>query len=320
MKAIFKNVSDFINEQEEYYSENLKSTTNEDWALDVWTAKNGGWLATARSNTKVLSFKSTARLKGFANLEIPHEFSEFIKAMLVQEYRAKSSGQEALQSTLLVLKRLYVVLKETTLQTHPAYLTTHILEELDKRSMDCLVNYADAGFKLAQLQKVIVVHRMTFTSLNFVCKHNASNKYNTSKNQRKTTAQLKEKVINDIDRSGEDDTISIAAFISLVWLSNNSSNQWENLGLKLMDILIPTGFRISELSILPRDCWIEREIISEKTGKPLLNENGKPTLVHGLKYFGLKKSNTRIHWLEPNVVPVVKLGYRRNKRNYLTFS
>lgn len=305
MRNIIDNLNNFIAEQKVYYEASIEPDSQENWNQEKWASSNGNWLSTR--DKQILNFKNAKRLKGFKSKEIQQPYIDFCKAYIVFQYRTKRSGAEALGASLMSLKRLYVVLCETTLQSSPIYLTTDIFQKVD----DMLVasgyaNIGDAAANLAAIQKNLIQHNLTITSLTYKNIHPANNKINSTKKERKAQQILKSKVIDDSEREDEEKLISVEAFVALTWIANNFEHQWEQLASRIIDILLITGMRGNEVMFLPRDCWIEREILNENDGKPIYDSEGNTLKSYGLQYYSEKSSEIRIHWLEGNAVPVAK--------------
>lgn len=305
MDKVLKNNDAFIQDQKNFYIQNLEQSSQVKWCDDNWQGQNGGWLSIAGSGNTSINFSRSLRLKGFKSIEIAENYVNFQKAMLVAIYRKKSCGQAALKAYLLAMKRLYIVMYEVSTQSHPAYLTTDMLNEVDSRQVEHTKNYADAATSMVYIQRIINEYGLTFIPLSFKHNHQVTNKASHTKKRAKAEKNKAAPIVDNSERDDEDALISIETMVNLAWLSNNHQDEWQQLGLRLVDLLLVTGFRITECLLLERDCWIEKEIIDEETGGTLISQ-GKPVKVYGIKYRGLKGSTTRIHWLEPNAVPVAQ--------------
>lgn len=304
MKQSYDNFDAFITEQRAYYEKNLNQT-NTPWSSNVWGKMDElGWLVSSQ-DFKGFNVSDIKRLTGYENISISSAFKDFIKAMCVAKYRRRKCGAVALQAFCLGMKRCYSVMVETTAQIHPSHLTTSILETVDKRNEELgLSNLSDKALDLITIQDQINLHSFAISPLLFKNKRKSSNKANLSRKADKLKKEKDDLFKNDITRDTEK-LITLDAFIHIAQLSNNVKPKMEKIGMKVLDILIVSGFRGTECITLLCDCLIERNLYDEKTGDILL-KNGKPKIIYGLKYFAMKNAQTRIHWIEPKAYKVIK--------------
>ncbi len=85
---ISKNYLEFVNEQKEYFLENIQPTFKNTWTDSIWVGgSNGsGWLI-SRSGKTYLNFGVIKRIKGINDIEINEAFQYFMKSVIVEPYR-----------------------------------------------------------------------------------------------------------------------------------------------------------------------------------------------------------------------------------------
>ena len=84
---ISKNYLEFVNEQKEYFLENIQPTFKNTWTDSIWVGgSNGsGWLI-SRSGKTYLNFGVIKKLKGIDDVKIHEEFQIFMKSVIVLIY------------------------------------------------------------------------------------------------------------------------------------------------------------------------------------------------------------------------------------------
>lgn len=308
MKKIINNLTLFINEQRLYYSNNFQPISKIDWAQDIWPGgfKAVGWLNSA---TKIinLNFKSTKRMLGFPEVELERDYIEFCKSMLVCSYRIKNGcSPQALLAELLTLKRWYVVLKEETTQSKPYLLSSEIIHKamLILTDNSSGKNLPDLCGNSVRLQDIINRRTLTLTPLMYVNPHNYTNQHNSNVKLQNVKHAKSQDVIDDINRDN-DKLISIHTFLNLLKLKSLVVEPSEKILMYATMLLIVTGFRSIELFLIKIDALIKREMVDPVT-KQFIFRDGKPIYYLGIRYFGVKGSSHRIHWVEPLAVPLVE--------------
>lgn len=301
------NYQSFINEQKDYFEKNLyKPTDTVTWDSEVWASKTTDWLK-SRGKTS-LNFESMARIKGITAVEIPQDYQEFCKAMLIYSYRqanAKASPQK-LQSELIMLKRWYYSLFTLTSSSNPCDLSTDILHH----AFDILkensnpVNLSDHYGTFKRLQEIVNLFGFSKNKLMF----DVDIKYlNKSSRTRKTvvTQALIDSVNIDENDLNTEKLISIQTFANIASLKHLCQTDGERILMNFLFLSIMTGFRSAETIALKVDCLVEKPLSDPATGKAIM-VNGKPLNAVGIQYYGAKGAGERIHWIEPSSVNFVK--------------
>lgn len=305
MKPSMDNLVNFITEQHSFYNQNLASKDQE-WDNKQWFGNGKNWLS-IRGNSNNINLAEIKRLSGFEKTSITEPvFIDFIKAVLVYRYRKLKVSPQALTALLYSLKRIYSVMRQEApnITLHPNQITTEILNSVDVKLVESgYKNIFDAAVSLTVIQQILNEFQLTISPILYENKHTALGCYNKIKKQ---SLNLKASTVDDLTYEGDEKLITLEAFKAYAWITNNPSNIHELFGCRIIDILFATGMRINEVLYLPRDCWVERDVLSEITNISLTNHDGDNMKACGLKYFSEKDSEARILWLEPNAVPLAK--------------
>ncbi|WP_334413060.1 hypothetical protein [Acinetobacter pittii] len=123
----------FINEQREFFENNIQPDFRETWHNNIWYGGAGGsgWLL-SRSGKTHFTFEIIKNIKGLTNITITEDYQEFMKAMVVLSYRKsnRKASPQKLYAEVLVMKRWYFALYEENIEhIHPTYLSTLILNK-----------------------------------------------------------------------------------------------------------------------------------------------------------------------------------------------
>lgn len=300
----------FIEEQKDYFNQNLQSNFKWDWNDSTWYGgtTGSGWLL-SRSGKTHFTFGTIKRLKGIDNNIISLTFQEFIKSVLILSYRksnSKSSPQK-LYAEFLILKRWYSALYVENIENvHPCQLSTLILN----KSFEILAenssktNLPDHAGTYLRLQEMLNYYGFTEQPLEFSQKYLYINRQNRTPNARKTKA-LMDQLELDEDDLDKDKLISIRTFINVVSLISLCSTNGEKIVLNLLLLLIVTGLRSTEAFLLKTDALIKKPILDPLTKEHLALDGIKQYTV-GIQYHGAKGSGYRIHWVEPLAVPIIE--------------
>lgn len=305
----FDNYQSFINEQQDYFLDNIQSYFNNSWEDNIWVggAIGSGWLL-SRSGKTYFNFKNIKRIKGIKDLEIDKEFQFFMKAILVLSYRksnAKASPQK-LYAELLILKRWYSALRTYKNEVHPCFLSTDILNI----SFDCLAEYSsktnlpDHAGTYFRIQEMINHYGFTEKNLEFSQKYNYINVKNRTPNAKKTKALIDQLELNDEDLDTEK-LISVRTFINIVSLIGLCQTNSEKIALNFLLLLIVTGLRSTEAILLKKNALIKKPILDPTTNRHLTLD-GIEQYTLGIRYHGAKGSGFRIHWVEPLAAKLVE--------------
>lgn len=305
----FENYKSFINEQREYFLEQLQSNFNNTWQDPIWVGGfvGSGWLL-SRSGRTYFNFESIKRIKGIKDLEIDKEFQFFMKALLVLSYRKsnKKSSPQKLYAELLILKRWYSALEHHTTKNHPCSLTTEMLNI----SFECLAvnssktNLPDHAGTYFRLQEMINHYGFTEQILEFSQRYKYINVKNRTPNAKKTKSLIDQLELNDEDLE-TDKLISVRTFINIVSLIGLCQTNSEKIALNFLLFLIVTGLRSTEAILLKTDALIKKPILDPATNEHLTLDGFKQYTL-GIRYHGAKGSGFRIHWVEPLAANLVE--------------
>lgn len=302
----------FLNEQKEYFNQNLQANFKWNWHDPSWYGGTigSGWLL-SRSGKTHFTFGSIKRLNGISNCDIDENFQYFIKAVLILSYRKSNSkaSPQKLYAEFLILKRWYSSLRNTDIsKTHPCYLSTLILnnsfEILAENSSK--TNLPDHAGTYLRLQDMLNHYDFTEQRLEFSQKYLYIGHQNRTPNAKKTKALIDQLELNEDDLD-KDKLISIRTFINIVSLISLCQTNGEKIVLNLLLLLIVTGFRSTEAILLKTDALIKRPILDPIT-KEHLTLDGIKQYTLGIQYHGAKGAGFRIHWVEPlsaNLVEVI---------------
>lgn len=293
----------FINEQKDYFNQNLHPNFKWNWNDSSWYGGTigSGWLL-SRSGKTHFTFGTIKKLKGIENNIIEPIFQEFIKSVLILSYRksnAKASPQK-LYAEFLILKRWYSALYAEKIESvHPCQLSTLILnksfEVLAENSSK--TNLPDHAGTYLRLQEMLNHYGFTEQPLEFSQKYLYINRQNRTPNAKKTKALIDQLELDEDDLDKEK-LISIRTFINIVSLISLCETNGEKIVLNLLLLLIVTGLRSTEAILLKTDALIKQPILDPVT-KEHLTLDGKKQYTLGIQYHGAKGAGFRIHWVEP---------------------
>lgn len=94
--------------------------------------------------------------------------------------------------------------------------------------------------------------------------------------------------------------------------TNQPLSSGEEILLRVIDLLIATGQRGNEVTVIPYDCWVERPIKDEQS-EVVLDAHGKALVECGVRYFAEKQFQSRVHWLAESDIPLAKRAVDRLK-------
>lgn len=300
----------FINEQRDFFEENIQPNFRESWHDNIWYGGvlGSGWLL-SRSGKVHFAFGIIKNIKGLNNIAIPEVYQDFMKAMVVLSYRKsnRKASPQKLYAEVLVMKRWYSALyEENEKNVHPYFLSTLILN----KSFTILENNSnklylpDHAGTYRRLQGFINHYGFTTNLLEFSQKLIYQSRQNRTPNARKTK-ELIEQLELDEDELEKEKLITIRTFMNVISLISLCRTDGEKILLNLLLLLIITGFRSTEAILLRTDSLIKQPILDPSTGEQI-SLDGVKQFVLGIKYFGAKGSGHRIHWVEPLAAPMVE--------------
>lgn len=319
----------FINEQREFFENNIQPTFKSKWDDSAWYGGTigSGWLL-SRSGKTHFTFGTIKKLKGIENNTIDPIFQEFIKSVLILSYRKSNSkaSPQKLYAEFLILKRWYSALyAEKIEKIHPCHLSTLILN----KSFEILAenssktNLPDHAGTYLRLQEMLNHYGVTEQPLEFSQKYLYINRQNRTPNARKTKALIDQLELDEDDLVKEK-LISVRTFINIVSLISLCETNGEKIVLNLLLLLIVTGLRSTEAILLRTDALIKQPILDPVT-KEHLTLDGIKQYTLGIQYHGAKGAGFRIHWVEPlsaNLVETIfqsVLGLTTEYREHLYY-
>lgn len=293
----------FIDEQRDYFNQNLQSNFKWNWNDSSWYGGTigSGWLL-SRSGKTHFTFGTIKKLKGIENNIIEPIFQEFIKSVLILSYRKSNSkaSPQKLYAEFLILKRWYSALYTENIESiHPCQLSTLILN----KSFEILAenssktNLPDHAGTYLRLQEMLNHYGFTEQTLEFSQKYLYINRQNRTPNAKKTKALIDQLELDEDDLDKEK-LISIRTFINIVSLISLCETNGEKIVLNLLLLLIVTGLRSTEAILLKTDALIKQPILDPVT-KEHLTLDGIKQYTLGIQYHGAKGAGFRIHWIEP---------------------
>ncbi|MFX9325220.1 hypothetical protein ABTP01_18615 [Acinetobacter baumannii] len=319
----------FIDEQKNYFNQNLQSNFKWNWDDSSWYGGTigSGWLL-SRSGKTHFTFGAIKKLKGIENNTIDPIFQEFIKSVLILSYRKSNSkaSPQKLYAEFLILKRWYSALYSEKIESiHPCYLSTLILN----KSFEILAenssktNLPDHAGTYLRLQEMLNYYGFTELPLEFSQKYLYINRQNRTPNAKKTKALIDQLELDEDDLDKEK-LISIRTFINIVSLIGLCETNGEKIVLNLLLLLIVTGLRSTEAILLKTDALKKQPILDPVT-KEHLTLDGIKQYTLGIQYHGAKGAGFRIHWVEPlsaNLVETIfqsVIGLTQEYREHLYY-
>ncbi|TPJ43458.1 hypothetical protein FJ434_01290 [Mesorhizobium sp. B2-5-13] len=97
---------------------------------------------------------------------------------------------------------------------------------------------------------------------------------------------------------------SDAALGALPILANMVTEDIDVLRMRTVELLGCGGWRINELLTIAADCEVEEAAFRQ--GKPVLDDQGKPVVRYGIRYFAEKIGSPRIKWIPTPLVSVAR--------------
>lgn len=300
----------FIDEQKDYFNQNLQSNFKWNWNDSSWYGGTvgSGWLL-SRSGKTHFTFGTIKKLIGIENNTIDPIFQEFIKSVLILSYRKSNSkaSPQKLYAEFLILKRWYGALyAEKIERVHPCQLSTLILnksfEVLAENSSK--TNLPDHAGTYLRLQEMLNHYGFTEQPLEFSQKYLYINRQNRTPNAKKTKALIDQLELDEDDLDKEK-LISVRTFINITSLINLCERNSEKIILNFLLLLIVTGMRSTEVLLLKTDALIKQPLLDPITQEHLTLDGVKQYTL-GIQYHGAKGAGFRIHWVEPLAISLVE--------------
>ena len=288
----------------------------QEWDSDIWESKGD----LAGTNEKASLHFATMNSPKYADSFVINNrrYIDLCKAQIVSNISKKTFS--SIQTGILIaLKHLYWAQLQVKGVNDPWLLDDAVLTQLESNLVaGGYVDIVKLLSNILTLMKSLKSCGVITVGITFVNTH-----------KKKATTDLKKLIhrhkknasIDDNERDGEDHLISMKAMHSLVWLTHNATNQWEQVAIRIYHILMVTGFRIGELLRVRHDALISVAEINENTGKPVLveklDEDGKPVLdesgkpelepqlIWGIEYHPEKGHIASYKWLDKTSASIV---------------
>lgn len=290
--------------QEQAIFQSLPISTS--WASSVWDV--GSWLP-QRDNQHALTFEThrqalektgyPAPPKG----PLPFTFQDFSKALIVYLQRTRSLKFSMVAAYNIAVRRLYNPLFERGV-SDPTQLT--------RGDFDRVVGFLrESGYKnlydaISHLQVIAdAIDSLQLTEIAIHFEHDAK-----PEKRRHDYISLHDPDRAVRQRKSDDRLPSREAMEAYALCSNHPISEGEEILLRVIDLLIATGQRGNEVTVIPYDCWVERPI-KGTAGKVVVDANGKPIVECGIRYFAEKQFQSRVHWFAESDVPLARHAVER---------
>lgn len=290
--------------QEQAIFQSLPISTS--WASSVWDV--GSWLP-QRDNQHALTFEThrqalektgyPAPPKG----PLPFTFQDFSKALIVYLQRTRSLKFSMVAAYNIAVRRLYNPLFERGV-SDPTQLT--------RGDFDRVVGFLrESGYKnlydaISHLQVIAdAIDSLQLTEIAIHFEHDAK-----PEKRRHDYISLHDPDRAVRQRKSDDRLPSREAMEAYALCSNHPISEGEEILLRVIDLLIATGQRGNEVTVIPYDCWVERPI-KGTAGKVVVDANGKPIVECGIRYFAEKQFQSRVHWFAESDVPLARRAVER---------
>lgn len=307
------NLEAFINKEKEYFkSMNLNiNWSDSKWEVSEWLPHRGQdhsiLFKTIRKITKTVPDQYFLPIEE----ELPFLFSEFSKAVIVNIVRRRNIGYMSARNYVIACRRIHVICNMKN-DYSPENITLNHCNELMNFLKGCgysETNLYDSSKAVKVIVDILNKNSITSKPIKFIYTKKSPHRYHDY-----TPLSSSE---NDTVRKGKK-LPSKEAFMAYAECTNNPINNYEEILLRTIDLLIATGQRANEVAYLPYDCWVVKEKVDEN-GQQLKDVNGKVLVDYGLRYYAVKPFQTRVHWLAEQDVDLAKRSIERLKELTLPF-
>lgn len=299
-----QNLQNFINEEKIHF-QSLNTGIN--WEDDKWDPKD--WLFHRGQQINILFTtinRITNEIPKYVKLpekgSLPLPYSDFSKACAVYLQRTKGSGLMAIRNYANECRRIHLFMYAKN-ETKPSQLTRWHFEMAIEFLKD--INYKnlyDTAANLQVIAEIIDKKKLTEKPIDFKHGLKLEHKYYKVPND----------FTDDEVRKTEEKLPSYEALEAYAICTNSPINDYEEILLRTIDLLIVMGQRGNEVALIPLDCWIEKEVV-DSSGNVKLDANGNKILSVGIKYYAEKQFQSRIHWLASQDVPFARRAVERLK-------
>jgi hypothetical protein len=236
---------------------------------------------------------------------LPLDFQDFCKALIVYLQRTRCLKFSMAAAYNIAIRRLYNPLFERGV-SDPTQLT--------RGDFDRVVGFLrESGYKnlydaISHLQVIAdTIDNLQLTEIAIHFEHDAK-----PEKRRHDYISLHDPDRAVKQRKSDDKLPSREAMEAYALCSNHPRSEGEEILLRVIDLLIATGQRGNEVSVIPYDCWVERPI-KGTAGKVVVDANGKPIVECGIRYFAEKQFQSRVHWFAESDVPLARCAVERLK-------
>ncbi|MDT0676992.1 hypothetical protein [Autumnicola musiva] len=301
------NLVDFINIEKKHFS-SLKTGIN--WEDSRWNVSK--WLP-HRGHDNSLVFNTFYRT--FKKLppniilpekkDLPSPYMEFTKAVAVYIHRTKNVGFMSIRNCVNECRRLHIIMYRRG-ENSPTQLTRWHFEEVVQFLKEIeYKNLFDTATNLQVIADIIELKKISSKPIGFSHGIKSENRYYNYQ-----STQLAQS--NDLDFRKEEKLPSYEALVAYAKCSNNPINNYEEILLRTIDLLIVTGLRGNEITHLPYDCWVEKPL-KDPQGLVKKDFHGNDLINIGIRYFAEKQFQSRVHWFAKQDIPMAKRAVERIK-------
>lgn len=281
---------------------------NINWEDPKWNV--GKWLL-HRGAEKIITFQSINRINKVLpnNITLPKEnnlptpFINFVKAIVVYLKRTKNCGYMAIKNYVIECRRLHIIMNLRN-EVSPTQLTRwHFEETLSLIKQLNYKNIYNSAINLKVISNIIDIKNLTVRPINYSPSIKPTH-YSSKASSNKSI---------DLDkRINADKLPSYEALVAYAKCTNNPINDYEEILIRTIDLLIITGQRGNEITHIPLDCLVEK-IIYDNNGVEICDNHGVPLMNVGIRYYAEKKFQSRVHWLAKQDIKFAKRAINRLK-------
>lgn len=295
----------------------------QEWDSDTWIAKGDFAEGNEKQSLHFAVTKKTVYVDAF--VVVNRNYIDWCKSVIMNNFSSKVFG--TLVGYVNCMKHLYRALLKVKGAGDPWLLDDTVFKQLEENLVE--INFGEKYAVISRCLglvnelrvKGIVPVGITFETEQL--RKSEAAQIELNRRRRKTAS------IDDNERDGEENLISIKALHSLVWLTWNA-NEWERVAIYTYHILMAAGFRIGELLRVRHDALVSVAEINADTGKPiliektdkhgnhLLSEDGTPQfevqMICGIEYHPEKGHKAKYKWLDKTSAPLVIAAFEFIKK------
>lgn len=288
----------FVEEQKAYFNDLNLEINWDDYKWDV-----SKWIP-HRGSDKYLDFRTIkSKLTELqSGKPIPPEYSDFMKSMALYLRRKRNTGFISIRNYVMEMRRLYTIVMAPRKEVSPTQLTRWHFEQAHQyRKEERYKNLYDSAANLKLIADTVDDLKILNSKISFEHGLKQKRSYHKVENLQQ---------IYDDEQRDESKTPSMELFEAYAQCTNNPINDNEEILLRTIDLLIAMGQRGNEVTVIPLDCWVEKEKYDKK-GVIVRDANGDPIKNYGIRYFAEKHHEPRIHYLSDQDVPFTRRAITR---------